>query len=460
MLLTDEAERPRLLLIGSGDRRYREYIPAALARHFALWLIDAHEVTWQAPYLEGALIEASLHDVPALIATATGIARPRPLNGVLTYDETLVHETAQVAEALALPGSSPEAVLACRDKARTRAVLARAGIPQPVSRTAATAAEALMTADAIGYPVVVKPRGMAGSMGVVRADDPAAVAAAFAAADSAVYPGAPSYGAGVLVEEYMAGPEISVDCVVAAGVCTITTLARKQVGLEPFFEETGHTVNATDPLLEDQDLRQQLTAIHQALKFTLGATHSEFKLTPDGFRLVEINARLGGDLIPYLGLLATGTDPCLAAAQVAAGQVPDTTARHQKTAAIRFLYPPCDGEVASAKVREDRLGPSVHRAVATAGPGTQLALPPRGYMSRYGYVIAVHEDSAQVVSDLSDPSRLIDLRYRARPLQRPGQPAEAVIVDKVAEGRPLALRVADGPQYVPSSTAGQPANGR
>jgi hypothetical protein len=117
-------------------------------------------------------------------------------------------------------------------------------------------------------------------------------------------------------------------------------------------------------------------------------------------------------LIPYLGVHATGTDPAVAATQVMVGRAPDTSPRHRSTAGIRFLYPTEDCEVVSAAIREDRLGPGIHQAVATAAPGTRLALPPRGYMSRYGYVIATGDNSAQVAADLTDAEELIDLRFR------------------------------------------------
>lgn len=408
-------------MIGSGDRRYREYILDAVAASCQVWLLDGHEVTWQAPYLAGSEVLTEIRDTGALVSAAVRVARSWRPDGVFSYDETLMHAAASVARALSLPGSPPEAVQACRDKALTRATLAAAGIPQPASEAVASAEAALKAAAAIGYPVVVKARGLAGSIGVVRADSADDMTAAFAAASSATYPGAAGYDAGVLVEEFLPGPEISIDCVVSGGTCAITALARKQTGLAPFFEETGHTVDAADPLLADDDLRRQLHQVHHALGYAHGATHSEFRLTPRGPRLVEINARLGGDLIPYLGFLATGAHPALAAAYVAAGRAPVTAPCRRKTAAIRFLYPPRDCEVISAAVREDRLGPSVHQAVVTATPGTRLALPPRGYLSRYGYVIAVDEDPARVATDLAEPDHLFDLQ--ARPL--PGEPAAA-----------------------------------
>jgi hypothetical protein len=129
---------------------------------------------------------------------------------------------------------------------------------------------------------------------------------------------------------------------------------------------------------------------------------------------VEINARLGGDFIPYLGALASGTDPSVAAACVAAGRTPKTRPRTHRTAAVRFLYPKADCEAVDVVVHSERLGPTVHKVVPTATAGTRLALPPRAYMNRYGYVIAVGDDAGQVAADLADPPSLLELR--ARPL--------------------------------------------
>ena len=52
-----------------------------------------------------------------------------------------------------------------------------------------------------------------------------------------------------------------------------------------------------------------LQGVHEAVGFGTGWTHVEFRLVRGKPRLVEINARLGGDLILYLGWLATGVDP-------------------------------------------------------------------------------------------------------------------------------------------------------
>ncbi|QKV80666.1 ATP-grasp domain-containing protein [Amycolatopsis sp. Hca4] len=399
-------DHPALLLVGSGDRRYREYLLAALRPHFRLWLLDAVEPTWQTAHVEGVTVVDTRS--PDALTAALRDLEFRP-DGVLTYDESLVTAVAAFAQDAGLPGSPPDAVQACRDKAATRTALAEAGVPQPASRPVASAEDAVAAAEDIGYPVVVKARGLAGSLGVLRADTAEQVAEAFTAAAGASWPGVPRYEADVLVEELLTGPEISVDAAVDHGVCHPLVIARKQTGFEPFFEETGHVVDADDPLFDDAALLDQLDQVHKGIGFTHGATHTEFKLTPRGPRLVEINARLGGDFIPRLGILAGGADPVVAAGQVAVGRPPSPRRALRRTAAIRFLYPAHDCEVAATEVHPERFGPTVHEALGTAGPGTKLALPPRAYLARYGHVIAVGDDHTQVVADLADAEELVEL---------------------------------------------------
>ncbi len=421
--MTDQAEHtsgdvtqdaPVLLLVGSGYRPYREYALVALSRHYRLWLLDSSEATWQLPYCAGAT-RVDTGDAEAVREAALTVVDSLPVVGVFTYDERQVVFCARLAQDLGLPGSPPETIDSCRDKAATRAALTAAGIPQPASHTVTTAEDALIAAEKIGYPVVVKARAMAGSFGVVRADRSKDIAAAFAAADGAEFRGLPRHPANVLVEEFLTGQEISIDAVIHDGEVTPTVLARKRLGREPYFEETGHDVDGNDPLLADEELLGQLRRIHHVLGFVNGATHSEFKLTPEGPRLVEVNARLGGDLIPYLGLLATGVDPTVAAADVAAGRRPDTVAKFRKAAGVRFLLPEEHCETVEVVVHEDRFGPTIHETGVTAVPGDRLARPPAEFLTRYAHVVAVGDEMAQVITDLEEPERLVELRADALP---------------------------------------------
>jgi hypothetical protein len=102
--------------------------------------------------------------------------------------------------------------------------------------------------------------------------------------------------------------------------------------------------------------------------------------------VIEVNARLGGDLIPYLGMRASGIDPGLAAAAVACGQRPDLapagSAVSAGVAGVRFFYAPEDDTTIEA-VRFDpaALPAETDLAVTLAEPGDVMSPPPKGTMS-------------------------------------------------------------------------------
>lgn len=403
--------RALLLVVGSGARRNREFILESVSRRYRLWLLHSHAPSWELPYLAGFSVVDNT-DPKLLVEAAREVAATTPVAGVFCYDEGLVWPAAHVTEALGLTGNSAEAIRACRDKKATRVRLTAAGLPQPAAIAVGSLDEAGRAAADIGYPVVLKPRGLAGSKGVSRADGPADLAGAYAAARAAFYPGVPVYDEGVLVEEFIAGPEISIDSVFFDGSCTPLVLARKQVDFDPFFEETGHLVDAADPLLASAELRDLLERSHRALEFRFGVTHTEFKLTPQGMKLVEVNARIAGGMIAYLGVLASGVDTAMVAADAAAARPPDISFPLARVAGIRFLYPPHDMEVTALVVRTGDVRPPVHRAVPMVESGATLRLPPRGYLARYGYVIAVGDHAEPVVGALSAAPDLFELAGR------------------------------------------------
>ncbi|MEU3744009.1 MULTISPECIES: ATP-grasp domain-containing protein [Streptomyces] len=380
-----------VLVVGSGGQAYREYLLASARDHHDVWLLDSTEPTWQRPFVRGATVVGLIDrarlipDQEALVKAALALAEEHTIAGVWTYDETLVVATAHIAETLGLPGLSVAGAENCRNKEHTRRLLTEAGLPQPRYRHVTSLDAARAAAVEFGFPVVLKPRGMGASIGVVRADDETALDHAYEVAERGSHGGNPAYEGGVLVEEMLVGPEISVDGAVVAGAYKPFVLARKQTGMEPYFEETGHVVDAADPLLSDAGLLDVLTRAHRALGVQDGITHTEVKLTPAGPAIVEVNGRLGGGLIPYLGKLATGIDPALVAVQVATGREPSLTATAQDCVGIRFGYPPEDGRVREVEV--PRSGPGLVEAAPLTTVGAVLLLPPRGIVARFGYAI-------------------------------------------------------------------------
>ncbi|MFC9331328.1 acetyl-CoA carboxylase biotin carboxylase subunit family protein [Kitasatospora sp. NPDC057015] len=307
-----------LLVVNAGDRAYREYGLAQIAARHRAVLIGRSGPSWEVPYIADHEV-ADLDDLDDLLEAADDLAL-NGIRGVLTWDEFSLVGAAHIAERLGTPGNSTATAMACRDKAASRAAFDAANVPSAKSTPVTTLEEAERAADATGYPVVLKPARQAGSLGVIKAENPAALATAYAHAAQAAED---DEGTDVLVEEYLDGPEISVECVTVRGATTPVAITRKQLGAEPFFEETGHSVEAGDPLLALAG--PVAVAALTALGFANGVSHVEMRLTSAGPRLIEVNGRLGGDLIPHLVREATGIDLPLAAADIALGLEPDLT---------------------------------------------------------------------------------------------------------------------------------------
>jgi hypothetical protein len=410
--MTISDPRPLLLLVASGSRLYREYLLRSISSEFRIHLFHTVEPSWEWDYLAGWTVLPSTSDGPAMAEAARQLDKQEPIAGVLCWDEARIHATSFVAEALGLANGQPAVIEKLRDKGQTRSALAAAGVAQPHSVPVATLEEALEAARQVGYPAILKPRGLGASLGVVRVDDEEQLRQRFAFTRDTRGPEPVDVEASrpVLVEECVLGEEISVDTVISNGVTRALFIGRKVVGYPPYAEEIGHYVSADDPLLNDARLLDALQQAHTALGFADGWTHTEFMLTTDGPKVIEVNGRLGGDQIPYLGLLATGIDPGLVAARVACGRPADIQASGARTAGIRFFYVEQeDSEIIEISFDTSKLPETVREAVAVAKPGAIVSPPPKGTAwGRIAFAIAVADsvDECQRALDTAGEAAL------------------------------------------------------
>nr|WP_238352775.1 ATP-grasp domain-containing protein [Kribbella solani] len=407
------------MLFGSGFQPYRQYLLEAAAKRSHLWLIDDEPADWQLPYVVGSTVVPPLTgaglvlDHDALFAAAEAVARSHRVVGTCTYDEPSVIIAALVADRLGVPGLTAAGAEGCRNKALTRQALTAAGLPQPRFAVAATAEAAATAAAGIGYPVVVKPRGMAASIGVAMVAGADGLADAYARADESSRSGPAAYQGGALIEEFADGPEISVDGAVVDGEYTPFCVAHKELGPPPYFEETGHVVDGNDPLLTDPALRELLRRTHAALGVRFGVTHTELRLGSRGPVVIEVNGRLGGDLIPYLGKLATGIEPGEILVGVAQGKQPGLAPDRRECVGIRFCYPPEDARVVEITVPAPGAVPGLLEARAMAPAGATVRLPPRAHLGRHAYVICTAADPATCADRLTAAAGLVELKYEA-----------------------------------------------
>src|SRR5262245_61143603 len=164
-------ERPLLLVVATGMRTYREYLLRSIRGEFDIHLFHVDEPTWEKEYISGWTVLPSTLDGPAMARAARELHAATPVAGVLCWDEGRIHAAAYVAEALGLRNGEPDVIWRLRDKGQTRAALDEAGVAQPRSVAVKTLDEALAAADRVGYPAILKPRGLGASLGVVRVEN-------------------------------------------------------------------------------------------------------------------------------------------------------------------------------------------------------------------------------------------------------------------------------------------------
>ncbi|MET0416200.1 MAG: phosphoribosylglycinamide synthetase, partial [Actinoplanes sp.] len=170
-------------------------------------------------------------------------------------------------------------------------------------------------------------------------------------------------------------------------------------------------VTAGDPLLYDERLLEVVQSAHTALGFEHGVTHTEVRLTAQGPRIVEVNGRLGGDMITYVGLLATGIDLAVAAGRLAVDEAPDLTPSRRCTAAVRFYYPPHDMVLDELSLDPGRMPAGIWEHVVLAGPGQRLLLPPRSFVDgRLSAGFAVGPDESACERSLDELGELLHVR--------------------------------------------------
>jgi biotin carboxylase len=383
-----------VLVIGSGNKHFREYALRGLAEAFRLVLIGP-QLDWQLSYAADHR-EADVQDEAAAYAAAADLAADHRITGVVTWEESLVTHAAEVAARLGVPAMSVEAARACRDKARQRERFQADGVPSARFALTGSETEAVTAAESLGYPVVLKPRGRAASVGVRIVHSEAELRETFAWVRDVEHA---SIDDGlVLVEEFLSGPEIAVDSWVLDGRVEPFSIAAKRTGYPPYFEEVAHVAGRVlDPGTEAR-VREVVIAANRALGTDRTITHTELMLTADGPKVIEVNGRLGGDLIPRLAELAVpGLSVGRVLGTVATGRAPEPIAAPDRLVGIRFLYPAADLaftglELPSALADE----PWVHEVRTVTDVGTELRLPPRGFLGRAGYAIATGNDVAEI----------------------------------------------------------------
>ncbi|MEU5592706.1 ATP-grasp domain-containing protein [Streptomyces sp. NPDC020298] len=312
-------------------------------------------------------------------------AQGRPIDAVYALQEMAQVTVAETARAVGAAGNPPAAVRRIRTKDLCRAALSEAGFPQPPVRLCGGAAEAEAFMAEVPGPWVVKPRDAMGSIGVSLVETPEHLGQALAALPD---PGR------FLIEQFVTGPEFSVEGVFLDGQPHIFAITAKDKAEPPFFVEIGHTLPAVLSPADEHRVKERVTAALGALGLCAGAFHVELWLTADDVVLGEVHGRYGGDWIhrmlehalPGLDLYGVVYDDLLGRRRGPAEYLPE------RGAAVRYFTPPPGRLLSVAGWDEVRRHPAVLYAELSVGPGDHIR-PLRRSSDRAGLIVVGAEDA-------------------------------------------------------------------
>lgn len=370
----------KLLFIHSGSLKKRLTFDAAAALGLDIYLFNP-EFNWASAYSRQTLVTAGL-SLPRILDLAGDLHSRVGLDGVVTFWEEDVPTAALVAQRLGLRGNSPAAALRSRSKFRMRQAFLKAGIPVPPFARVSSPATLLKACEEVGLPAVLKPEWGSDSEWVTRVDSTQEALEVFrevrrrARVQDCIY----SYPHGhFILEGYLTGPEVSIEGVVQQGRVTIYAIIDKAKMLEPSFIERGECTPSRLPVAVQEDIRRMVSAGVRALGLDNSGIHAEVKITPEGPRIVEIGARMGGDCIHALVKRVYDIDLAEENIRVALGLPAHPEMPAHGCAISRTLVPDRPGRVVLQSTRALRRSRNLIEVVLTKHPGDQVQVPPAGY---------------------------------------------------------------------------------
>jgi len=354
--------------------------------------------------------QIDLKDKESIETFARSIQSKTNRLGIMTAGTDFSASVAWTAEKLELPGIPYEAALNASDKSRMRECFKKASLPSPEFFTITE--KDIFDTLPLSFPVVIKPVDNMGSRGCRRVDnmqefnEAAKTALGFSRSGRAI------------VENYMDGPEFSVDAIVYHGEITICGLADRHIFFPPYFIEMGHTM-PTIIAKEKQDavLETFCKGIHAlglAQNKNIGAAKGDIKLTAKGPMIGEIAARLsGGYMSGWTYPYSSGALPIKAAILAAMGKQPEGLIPLKKWTCAERAFISIPGTVKQiVGVKDQQLGfngngaEDVNNFFMRIKEGDKVSFPENN-VTKCGNVIASAPDRENAVNAAENAARSI-----------------------------------------------------
>lgn len=302
-------------------------------------------------------------------------ALKQPVDAVLAVDDHGQPLAARLRVALGLPGNPPEAVAKLTDKLQFRQLQQAHDLPRP---TFGETGDDVSVALALGFPLVVKARGLNASRGVVRVDDAEQLFRALAQVQR-IQARAQRDKQGLLVERFIPGVEVALDGVLVGGALQVLAVFDKPDPLDgPYFEETLFITPSRLPATTQREFAAAVERACVAAGVTEGMVHAEARVNDAGVWLLEIAPRGIGGLCGRVLASTLGMDAAEIVLRHAVG-LPLPEQPNGTAAGVMMIPIPAHGIFHGVDGLDvARAVPGLSGLDITARPGQLVAPPPDG----------------------------------------------------------------------------------
>ena len=243
--------------------------------------------TWLGDYVQ---VQSVVHE-PSLLQAVQAVQRELWVDRLEATVEAHIMPAAVVREATGIPGTSARTAYLCRDKPAMKEALRRAGVPCAQSTRATNAQEARDFADAVGYPLIIKPPAGAGASGTYQVHDVGRL-------ERVIVECGLADGHAVAVEEFIEGHEGYIDTLTISGEVVHEFITHYYPNVleamrTRWISPQMVTTNRIDEpgYREVRDLTRKVIRI---LEIGTSATHMEWFFGPKGLKFSEIGCRPPG----------------------------------------------------------------------------------------------------------------------------------------------------------------------
>ncbi|MGM9672520.1 MAG: ATP-grasp domain-containing protein [Bacteroidaceae bacterium] len=268
------------------------------------------------------------------------VAREEQVDGVIhPCSEVSMNVMGRINDELGLSGISREAAIRATNKHLMREAFEAGNAPSPKSILTESAEDAWNhLQNGFDSDGILKPSRNSGSRGIAKVTRDMPKEDFVKAYDVALNE---SRDKSVLIEQFIEGPEFSIEIIVWDSKVNVLTVTDKKTTEAPHFVELGHSQPSCFSAEDVEKLKAAAVAGVKALGVNNCACHAEAKLMDGKAYLMEIGARLGGDFISTeLTHLSTGIDMVAAAINCALGIEPCLEPTEEKHGVcIRYFCP-------------------------------------------------------------------------------------------------------------------------